>query len=83
MPLLRLSIGGSQVKTPYDLKVDFLTYVTGLREEAQQELDLFESGTVAIRRNGENITAEIIERIKATIAKHDDLITKLERELSA
>ncbi len=71
------------MKTPYDLRVDFLTYVTSLREEAQQELDLFESGTVVMRRNGEVITAEIVERIKATIAKHDDLIAKLERELSA
>jgi hypothetical protein len=71
------------VKTPYDLKVDFLTYVTRLREEAQQELDLFGSGTVVMRPNGEDITVEIVERLKATIAKHDDLIAKLERELSA
>lgn len=70
------------MKTPYEMKVDFLTYVTSLREDAQRELDLFASGTVVMRRNGEDITAEIVERIKATIARHDDLITKLERELN-
>lgn len=74
---------GSQVKTPHDLKVEFLTYVNRLREDAQSELDLFGSGTVVMRRNGEDITAETVERIKATIARLDDLISKLERDLSA
>lgn len=71
------------MKTPHDLKVEFLTYVNRLREDAQSELDLFGSGTVVMRRNGEDITAETVERIKATIARLDDLISKLERDLSA
>jgi hypothetical protein len=65
------------MKTPHDLKVEFLTYVNRLREDAQSELDLFGSGTVVMRRNGENITAELVEQVKATIARLDDLISKL------
>jgi len=73
----------SIVKTPTELKQDFLSYVVSLREEAQKELELFSSGTVVMRRNGDDITAEAVDRIKAMIARHDDLMAKLERELNA
>lgn len=71
------------MKTPTELKQDFLSYVVSLREEAQKELELFSSGTVVMRRNGDDITAEAVDRIKAMIARHDDLMAKLERELNA